>query len=278
MLDLTSLPDGHLDPVTVVVEKVLELAPDLPAGQLMLVGAWCRDTMHAALGHSFPTRTTRDVDLALGLHNWDTYIAVADALDTSGETGIQFFVGGIKVDLLPFGPVEAPKGTVVPPTRSEALSVWAFEEIHRHSVSLRLSDHLTCRLPTIPGYTAVKLAAWLDRSAWYEPKDAGDLALSAFWYAESSHVADRLYDSPDGLDAFGAEDADLPRAAARLLGRDVIRLIGPARTAELTARWPGDLDMLVTNFAPGAGQIWPGLPTRRREIIDALTRGLHDPP
>lgn len=276
MLDLTSLPDSHLDPVTVVVEKVLEIAPSLAAGHLMLVGAWCRDTMHAALGHTFATRTTRDVDLALGLGDWTTYTTLAAELETSGTTGIQFLVGGIKVDLLPFGPVEVPKGTVVPPTRSEELSVWAFEEVHHHSVPLRLTEHVTCRLPTIPGYTAVKLAAWLDRSAWFEPKDAGDLALATYWYAESPHVADRLYESPEGHDVFAAEDADLPRATARLLGRDVIRLIGPARASELVERWPGDLDMLVANFTPGAGQHWPGPLDRRREIVGALTRGLHD--
>lgn len=39
----------------------------------MLVGAWCRDILHAALGHEFATSATRDVDLALGLPSWEIF-------------------------------------------------------------------------------------------------------------------------------------------------------------------------------------------------------------
>jgi predicted nucleotidyltransferase len=51
----------------------------------------------------------------------------------------------------------------------------------------------TCRAPTIPGYVALKFAAWLDRSAWGKYKDAGDVAAAMYWYAESDDVVERLY-------------------------------------------------------------------------------------
>ncbi len=78
------------------------------------------------------------------------------------------------------------------------MSVWAFEKIFSRSLPLDLTSAVTIRIPTIAGYAAAKLAAWLDRSQWGEPKDANDLALVAYWYSESPGVADRLYDTPDG--------------------------------------------------------------------------------
>jgi hypothetical protein len=68
----------------------------------------------------------------------------------------------------------------------------------------------------------------------------------------------------------------LPRAAARLLGRDVSAIVGPDRAAELIERWPGDLDMLVRNVTLSTGPRWLEQQSRRREVIAALTRGLAD--
>lgn len=70
MLDFTRPPEGLLDPIARVVHTAREQAPDLAADRVMLVGAGCRDALHAALGHEFETRATRDLDLALALSAW----------------------------------------------------------------------------------------------------------------------------------------------------------------------------------------------------------------
>jgi predicted nucleotidyltransferase len=44
------------------------------------------------------------------------------------------------------------------------LSVWAFDEIFAASWPLKLSPNLTIHIPTVAGYAAAKLGAWLDRS------------------------------------------------------------------------------------------------------------------
>lgn len=243
----------------------------------MLVGAWCRDIKHAALGHDFATSATRDVDLALALSGWETYELLAGAFTAVGDTGIRFEIAGQIVDLVPFGDVEDPSGVVAPPTRDEAISVWAFDEIYSTSLPLSLTPTLAIRIPTIPGYAAAKLAAWLDRSTWFETKDANDLALVTYWYAESKEVEDRLYDTPEGQQILVAEGVDILRATTYLLGKDVSAIVGPERIAELTERWPGDLDMLVRNLTMMRGPRWLEPEDRRREVIDALTRGLADP-
>lgn len=278
MLELSRIADGFFDPIASVVEEMRKQAPGIDPDRIMLVGAWCRDTLHAALGHEFGTSATRDVDLALALSEWETYELLAHSFKRDGNSGVGFKIAGLVVDLLPFGELENPRGRIVPPTRDDAISVWAFAEIFSESSLLALSSSLTIRCPTVPGYTAAKLAAWLDRSEWGESKDANDLALTAYWYMESNQVEGRLYDTPEGRAILIAEEVDLPRAAARLLGRDVATEIGHERAAELIARWPGDLEMFVRNFTLRPGPRWLEQQDRRREVIAALTRGFVDAP
>lgn len=276
MLNVSSTVEGFFDPIVRVVDQILEHAPALDPDQVMLVGAWCRDTLHAALGHDFETRATRDVDIALALSGWDVYEQLARLFPAASDTGLAFRIAEMVVDLIPFGELEDPVGEVHPPKRDDPISVWAFTEIFDRARPLSLTPSLAIRCPTVPGYTAAKLAAWLDRSAWGEPKDANDIALTVHWYAESSEVQDRLYESPQGSDMLLAEEVDVPRAAARLLGADVADLIGPERLAELLERWPGSNEMLVRNFVIPAAAHVPQ-ESRRLEVIQALTRGLAEP-
>lgn len=269
--------EGFHDPITSVVEQMREHVPGIDPDQVMLVGAWCRDTLHAALGHDFATSATRDVDLALALSGWETFDLLSNAFSPAGDTGVAFKIAGLIVDLLPFGELEDPKGMILPPTRDDVISVWAFAEIFNSSSPLVLSPSLVIRCPTVPGYTAAKLAAWLDRSKWGEAKDANDLALTAHWYMESKEVENRLYDTPHGERILVAEEMDVPRAAARMLGNDVADLIGPVRLTELLARWPGDQDMLVKNFRIRTGPWAFDDQSRRLEVINALTRGFAEP-
>lgn len=154
------------------------------------------------------------------------------------------------------------------------VSVWAFGEIFAASLPLALPLGVDARLPTVAGYAAAKLGAWLDRSIDHETKDAADLALALHWYAESREVQERLYATTDGNETLIAEELHVQRAAAHLLGLDVAQLIGPARRSELLTRWPGSAELLVANLQVRGEPAWPAALTRRRELVAALTRGL----
>lgn len=170
MLDLSTVADSLLDPVAQVVAGLQEQEPQLEADSIMLVGAWCRDALHAALGHIFSTSATRDVDLALALDEWGTCERLSRVLPRAGDSGVRFRVAGFVVDLLPFRDVEDPRGPIVPPSRAEGMSVWAFAEIFAGASPLVRTPSRSIRCPTVPGYAAAKLAAWLDRSEWGEVK------------------------------------------------------------------------------------------------------------
>jgi len=83
LLNLTNAPEGFLDPVARVVEAALAVTEGLSAREVMVVGAGCRDILHSALGHSFATAATRDLDLALALTSWDAYRTLAAAFPGS---------------------------------------------------------------------------------------------------------------------------------------------------------------------------------------------------
>ncbi len=275
MNNLVDLPDDLLDPIARVVAAVIAHTVGVQPADVMVVGAVCRDLHHHALGHRFAVTATHDLDLALALPSWDAFRAVAAAFPRVGHTGIRFHIADVMVDLLPFGAIEDPEGAAQPPTRRETLSVWAFSEIFAETLPLHLPTGVTVKVPTVAGYAAAKLGAWLDRSEWHEGKDAADLALVMYWYAESSSVRDRLYETEEGRDVLSAESIDLPLAAARLIGRDIATTIRPERLAELLLRWPGDSQLLLRELGI-SGAPWPRDATRRQALIDALTHGLVD--
>jgi predicted nucleotidyltransferase len=191
MLDLSAVPDPLLEVIRDVVSEVRGRAAGLDPSDIMVVGAACRDVLHAGMEHSFLTVATLDLDLGLALSDWGVFEELVDHLPRAGNTGIRYRIAGWPVDLLPFGEVEDPDGVVVPPTRPESISVWAFEEIFAASSVLDLSESLQIRIPTVAGYAAAKLGAWLDRCEWGETKDAADLLVRRIRSCPGSSLRDR---------------------------------------------------------------------------------------
>lgn len=275
MLDLTMCEPALLHMTDAVVSEILTRSARLRAGDVMIVGASCRDILQSALGHDFPLRATADVDLGLALANWAAYDELTGALPAAGNTGIRFEVAGVPADLMPFGAVENPPGTVMPAAHQEPLSVWGFAEVFGDALALPLPGGATVRIPSVAGYAALKLAAWLDRSAYGEYKDASDIATTLYWYSHSAHVDARLYDTADGIEVLLQEDSDDAAAAARLLGEDIVNVVGNTRLSELTGRWPGPHgDILHQSMTVTNASGWPRSADRRGALVRAMGRGL----
>lgn len=275
MLDLTRCDPALLHLVDTVVTELSAKSTLLRADDMMVVGASCRDILQSALGHDFALRATADIDLGLAVANWIAYDELTGKLPVAGHTGIRYEVAGMPADLIPFGAVEVPPGTVTPTARREPMSVWGFAEVFETALHLSLPSAGTIRIPTVAGYAALKLAAWLDRSAHGEYKDASDIATVVYWYSKSPEVDTYLYDTDHGQDILLHEDLDNSAAAARVLGEEIANVIGRTRVSELAERWPGPRDdvlyhsMTVTN-APG----WTRSPGRRQALVQAMERGI----
>lgn len=64
-------------------------------------------------------------------------------------------------------------------------------QVYATADAVRFGGGPEIRLPTVAGYVALKLKAWIDRSAVYNEKDAPDLGL-----ALADATFDREHDEP----------------------------------------------------------------------------------
>lgn len=165
------------DPVLLawVTPIVTALADVVPAEQLMLVGAQCRDLLHWRFCRGVPPRATNDTDIAGTLNNWDHFEAIRATFRALGSTGHRFLIADRAVDALPFGEVESPTGTTRHPPGNQLMNVHGCTDAYLRADVLPLPGGLTVHLPQPPNYAVLKLHAWLDRSADHDYKDGPDL-------------------------------------------------------------------------------------------------------
>lgn len=258
--------------VVPLLEKTT-LRPD----QIMVVGAACRDIMHSALGYAFQPRGTNDFDLGIAVADWSATEQIETNFPRTGNTGIRYLIEELPVDIMPFGEVEDPTGISHPKPRGEELNVFGFADAYQSSLPLEIAPGLEIRIPTVPGYAMLKLNAWFDRSQNYEDKDAKDLALVAYWYANSAAIEDRLWDIEGDFAVLESAELDVRLAAAQLLGRDIAEVLSPENQEELAARWPmTSTSFLADKFILPTGAPSAPSPDHRLEMVSYLGRGLQE--
>ena len=145
VIELRDIDPALLDVADRVCSILLLTSRTLQSSNLMLVGAHCRDILHASQDQAFGLIATDDVDLGVALANWTAFDDLTANLKHTGHTGVRFTVGGVPIDLMPFGDVERPAGVVTPQPRDESLSVWAFQEAFDHANTLALPTAGTIR-------------------------------------------------------------------------------------------------------------------------------------
>lgn len=254
--------DGEL--LAAIGPVVAALFEIVPADQIMIVGAQCRDLLSWRFESDAPKRSTSDTDVAVALKDWAQFAEIRQRFSATGSTGHRFIIGDVPTDILPFGGVEAPLGTSAP--HSDALNVHGFTDVYQRSDRLRLPDGNHVRIPRPEGYAVLKTHAWLDRSARNEYRDGPDLALAVHWYADD---LDRIY-ANENTWALELHDFDIRQAAGALLGGDMRDLLSPGELTTLATRVNhADRDLLAHYFALG-GPHWPGTDVKLRPIVDAL--------
>lgn len=221
----------------------------------------------------FPLRSTTDVDIAVALRNWERYDAIAASFPALGHNGIRFRIAGSAVDVMPFGGVEEPEGTATPASRGEALVVFGFTDVFESATTTLALPSGQVRLPTAPGYGALKVRAWVDRAPFGEDKDARDLAAVLFWYLEDAMVRDRVWEPAREhlLEELGWDEG---LARARLLGDDIGATLSPTNRADLATRLRSAARLEARAFEFGHPAGWTFDLRRRRALFDQVLRGI----
>lgn len=197
-----------------------------------VVGATVRD-MILTYGYGIRTiRATQDIDFGVRVTDWDQYERLKQSLIATGKfttTKDPYklkYRGSIRIDIIPFGTVADPDSSVAwPPEGEIVLNTLAFEESHRHSLTIRLRSNpvLEIQFATLAGLAAMKIIAWSDNPS-IRRRDAQDLFLLMRTYLDAGNQ-DRLFS--EERDLVDVEDFDYVHAGARLLGRDIADMLNP---------------------------------------------------
>jgi predicted nucleotidyltransferase len=229
--------------------------------------------MHAALGHTFPARSTTDLDLGIAAQEWNSWQSIHKSFPSIGSNGIRYQIAGLPVDVMPFGQIESPEGYSHPHTRREEIVVFGFRDVYSHALQLELPSGLKIKIPQPAGYGALKMRSWLDRSIYGEYKDVQDLALLTYWYRESESIEDRIFSSEGpSWELYVDLDMRIELTAARLLVQDIKEQLTDDNYRDLSQRWLGnDKELMAREFMLPLGAGFQYDRQTRLEIINQFT-------
>jgi predicted nucleotidyltransferase len=247
-----------------------------------VAGALARDLL---LFHVFgePTRAaTPDVGLLVRVGDWAAFarfrsrlVAERGLTPTTGRPQrLVDRAGEVALELVPFGGVEDPPGTIAWPPEGRVLtSVAGCREAAAAAVTVTVSDGLTVPVVALAALSLLKVTSWLDRRHETE-EDAGDLLLLLRRYAAAGN-GDRLYAAEVELLRSCGFDPEL--AGGRLLARDAVRLCGAALTRAVlermsVAHWR-DLSEQVLRQAAHLGEDVTA--SRTRDLVVGFWDELH---
>lgn len=255
-----------------IILVVNKLSKFIDIENIMLVGARCRDIHQQKYRDQTAGRRTKDVDFALALESWDDFNLLKQQFSPTGNAWQGITIGNIPVDLVPFGNIENPPGEVLS-RKGHLLNVAGFKEVFEQAELYPLNDAIDIKLPTVPGLTALKLHAWLDRKE-NNIKDASDLALILSWYEEDAETLWNRYFALENQGYIGEPEA----MAAELLGLDTGRILGHKETQALLDRFneqsPPELNQFAESLEAPPEHSHPL--ERRRIQVEALLGGLRD--
>jgi predicted nucleotidyltransferase len=224
-LDLSSkLPAEQVNIIREVVR-----AAESQRLRLFIVGAQARDLLLQYVYDLPIHRATDDIDFGIIVESWDEFTKLRDNLIVDKKFQPHRIMrqrlvheSGLLIDLVPFGDLEEVSGQISwPPDLSIVMSTVGFREAYDHSIEVRISDDLIVRVASLPGLALMKIVAWDDRR--FE-RDAQDLGLIMRHYLDAGNQ-DRIYtEQGDCFDLLN-EEFDYEKASARVLGRDVGRLL-----------------------------------------------------
>lgn len=187
----------------------------------IVVGALARDLIFEHQHRITPDRATRDVDVAIGIDDWNEYNRLSTRLteeygfNTTDRAHRLFYRDNVPLDLIPFGAIEGKKREIRwPPEEAFVMSTIGFSEVYDCSLVGVIDGELETKVASLPGIGILKLFAWNDRSH-ITKKDAKDFCSIVFNYIDIIGMS--LYDDHDDL---VNDDFDRPVASAQILGRD----------------------------------------------------------
>jgi predicted nucleotidyltransferase len=226
---ISSLDLAAKSELTFLAELVADLRAAAPAWKPLLVGAMARDLLLYYAHNIRASRATEDIDLGFALSDWGDFAALRAAL--LGSTQFEAHRSLIhrfshrrdrQIDLIPFGGLERPDGSVIWPSGDDVMTVAGYREAQASAVDVLLPAGQRVLVVSLPMLVILKVIAWSERHTMAPRKDAADLLLILKNYLDAGNQQ-RLYDEAAHL--LDQNDFDYERAGAWLAGQDAAAAI-----------------------------------------------------
>lgn len=215
-----------------------DLQKAAPGIDLLLVGATARDVLLSYAYGNPLSRATHDADIAFAISSWAAFdtlrrrLLESDKFESVAGTGHRLqHHSGIPVDLIPFGAIERPDGTIAwPPEYAEVMGVLGFAEARASAIEVRLPHNQILHVVALPMLAILKLLAWTERRFREPRKDSADIFDILTKYLDAGQD-ERLYGEARHL--LNDQAFDYRIAGAWLVGCDARLCIdGPGRRTQ----------------------------------------------
>jgi predicted nucleotidyltransferase len=282
MTNTSPRPSRPIDPAIVAVLRAVHAAAHAQRLGFFIAGALARDIWLDYIYQVPVARLTRDIDVGIQVSSWFEFEGlrerlISDAAFTPDAHRLhRLFMpsSGVPLDIVPFGGVEDSERRIAwPPEGETVMSLMGFAEAFRAAPLLELAPQLSVRVTSLAGLAALKLFSWSERGQETN-RDAVDFWLILRNYGDLCHRERLLLEEEEMLTA---EDHDVSRAGARLLGADMGRVLGGQGAALLSGLLAAELNdtqsqrllNVVLKQAAAEDDY-----TRFREQLLAVVRGL----
>ncbi len=231
MTNTSPRPSRPIDPAIVAVLRAVHAAAHAQRLDFFIAGALARDIWLDYIYQVPVARLTRDIDVGIQVSSWSEFEGlrerlISDAAFTPDAHRLhRLFMpsSGVPLDIVPFGGVEDSERRIAwPPEGETVMSLWGFAEAFRAAPLLELAPQLFVRVTSLAGLAALKLFSWSERGRETN-RDAVDFWLILRNYGDPCHRERLLLEEDEMLTA---EDYDVSRAGARLLGADMGQILG----------------------------------------------------
>lgn len=192
-----------------------------------VIGATARDII-MQINNERSSRATHDLDIAIAISDWNEFKKVEEGIiNIEGFTKDKhqkqrfLYENTFDLDIVPFGDVLAQDDKIFwPPDKEVAMSVLGFKEVQNTTKKVSIDNKLSIEIASLDGIFLLKLVAWSERYLKGN-KDADDIAFIFKNYLminEDSAVENHY-------DLYQREDFDVTTTGARLIGRDLDKLL-----------------------------------------------------
>lgn len=247
MTNTSPRPSRPIDPAIVDVLRAVHAAAHAQKLDFFIAGALARDIWLDYIYQVPVARLTRDIDVGIQVSSWIEFEGLRERLisdaaftpDVHRLHRLFMSSSGVPLDIVPFGGVEDSERRIAwPPEGETVMSLLGFAEAFRAAPLLELAPQLSVRVTSLAGLAALKLFSWSERGRETN-RDAVDFWLILRNYGDPCHRERLLLEEDEMLTA---EDHDVSRAGARLLGADMGRVLGGQGAALLSGLLAAELN------------------------------------